>query len=175
MATREHPTLLQPPVPPVPARARRVPPRGSRRPPVTSPGTSWPPGSFRAARLLVEAAGHPGTLRLVGELDCSTIGYARDALRLLMLRSGRLTLDLSHLTFMGSEGLDLFTDLARAREGIGLVVVSNPGRTARRLLGIGRLDQLPNLRIDPEPGRGPARIDVPGSVSGTGTLREAST
>lgn len=122
--------------------------------------------------MLVEAGDRADTVCLVGELDCSTIGYTRDALRLPMLRSGPLRLDLSRLTFMGSEGLDLFTDLARGREDIGPVVLSRPGTLARRLLGIGRLDEFPNLRIDPAAGSAPTNLVAPSP--GTGTRRRAS-
>jgi hypothetical protein len=53
---------------------------------------------------------------------------------------------------MGSEGLELFTDLARARDGIGPLVLAHPGSMARRLFSIARLDELPNLRIEPGAG-----------------------
>jgi anti-anti-sigma factor len=67
-----------------------------------------------------------------------------------MPRRGDLTLDLSHLTFMGSEGIRLFIQLARDREGIGRLVLANPSPPVRRVLdvtGLGHI--LPNLKIDP--------------------------
>lgn len=142
----------------------------------TSPKSFPPPVPTRAlaggSRMRVEAADRADTWCLVGELDCSTIDSARDALRLPMLRSGPLRLDLSRLTFMGSEGLDLFSDLARGREDIGPVVLSHPGTLAQRLLGIGRLDELPNLRIDSAVWS--ARTNLVGHSPGTGTRRQAS-
>jgi hypothetical protein len=49
-----------------------------------------------------------------------------------MPRRGDLTLDLSHLTFMGSEGIRLFVQLARDREGIGCLVLANPSPPVAR-------------------------------------------
>lgn len=156
MAIREHPTSPQALTPPVPASSRRVRWLGSGgQLPLSAPRET-----LQAAGMLVEAVNSSGTIRLVGELDSSTIGYVRDALLQPMVQSGRLTLDLSQLTFMGSEGIHLFADLARERDGVGVVVLSHPDGMARRLIGLGQLDKLPNLRIDPA--TEPTRTDVSG-------------
>ena len=90
-------------------------------------------------------------VRLVGELDLSTIEDVRTALGTAMPRTGGLTLDLSHLTFMGAEGIRLFVDLARERDGIGCVVLANPAPMVRRVLDLTQLDRLPNLKVDLRP------------------------
>jgi anti-anti-sigma factor len=92
-----------------------------------------------------------GNVRLVGELDLSTIEDVRTALGTAMPRTGGLTLDLSHLTFMGAEGIRLFVDLARERDGIGCVVLANPAPMVRRVLDLTQLDRLPNLKVDLRP------------------------
>jgi anti-anti-sigma factor len=175
MAIREHFTPTQSPAAPLPASAPRVRGRRSWRqlPPSAASETSASPETVEAAGMLVEAVDRAGTFRLVGELDCSTISYVRDALSTPMLRSGRLTLDLSQLTFMGSEGIHLFTDLARQRDGIGVVVLSRPGGMARRVLGLGQLDELPNLRIDPATDS--ARTNLNGRFPDIRTRRGAPT
>lgn len=101
-------------------------------------------------------------VRLVGELDLSTIEDVRSALGMAMPRTGGLTLDLSDLAFMGAEGIRLFIDLARERDGIGSVVVANPAPIVRRILDLAELDRLPNLTVDLS---GPRLLGLDGNAS----------
>jgi anti-anti-sigma factor len=101
-------------------------------------------------------------VRLVGELDLSTIEDVRSALGTAMPRTGGLTLDLSDLTFTGAEGIRLFIDLARERYGIGCIVLANPLPIVRRILDLTQLDRLPNLTVDP---CGLRRLGLDGSAS----------
>jgi anti-anti-sigma factor len=86
-----------------------------------------------------------------------------------MPRTGCLTLDLSHLTFMGTEGIRLFVDLARERDGIGCVVLANPAPMVRRVLDLTQLDRLPNLTVALI---GPRCLALDGSASGPPRERE---
>ena len=72
-------------------------------------------------------------IRLVGELDMSTVGTLRDAVHVhLPGPAGRLVLDLAELTFCDSLGLGTLLVLSRtARAQRTLLVLSRPGRHFR--------------------------------------------
>ena len=85
--------------------------------------------------------------RLVGELDAASVEAAAVLVVPAPPGVADLHLDLSELTFMGSEGIRLFVDLARARTGSGEVVLVNPTRSVRRVLELTCLERLANLRV----------------------------
>lgn len=85
--------------------------------------------------------------RLVGELDAGSIEAAATLVVQAPSGPADLRLDLSGLTFMSSEGVRLFIDLARARTGPGELVLVNPTRPVRRVLELTGLERLANLRV----------------------------
>ena len=104
-------------------------------------GPAAPDGGLR-----IDAGDDPGGARLsfVGDLDLAGVAAADAAIRDAMARPGDLTIDLSGLAFIGSEGIRV---VLRAREradaeGRALRVVPGEG-AARRLIEIlGLADQL---------------------------------
>ena len=97
-------------------------------------GPAAPDGGLR-----IDAGDDPGGARLsfVGDLDLAGVAAADAAIRDAMARPGDLTIDLSGLAFIGSEGIRV---VLRARERAdadarGLRVVAGDG-AARRLIDI---------------------------------------
>jgi anti-anti-sigma factor len=100
-----------------PSRYRTLTP--DARPPTTAaapqraaqptPGHDWSPPPFGVA---IERHGEATVVRLSGELDLATIGYARQALDALRDQGVRsLTIDLSALEFIDSTGLQMLLEL----------------------------------------------------------------
>jgi anti-anti-sigma factor len=96
-------------------------------------------------------AGGPGGVRLsfVGDLDVAGVAAAEAAIREAMAAPGGVTIDLSRLVFIGSEGIRV---LLQARERAGgdgraLRVVPGDG-AARRLIDI--LGLAERLGVDGE-------------------------
>ncbi|MGH2721568.1 MAG: STAS domain-containing protein [Actinomycetota bacterium] len=85
--------------------------------------------------------------RLVGELDAGSVEAAGFLVVQTPAGPEDLRLDLSELTFMGSEGVRLLIDLARARAGSGELVLVNPTRVVRRILELTGVERLANLRV----------------------------
>lgn len=103
--------------------------------------------------LRIDVARGPAGPRLifVGDLDLAGVGAADAAIRDAMAGPGDVTIDLSRLEFIGSEGIRV---VLRAREradagGRGLRVVAGDG-PARRLIEI--LGLADRLGADRDPG-----------------------
>jgi anti-anti-sigma factor len=88
-----------------------------------------------------------GTLRLVGELDATTVPALTDA---LAARRGDAAdvLDLSGLTFIDSSGLHAIEDYAQSGEREGLLTLTGASPHLMRLFEITSLTTHPNIRID---------------------------
>ena len=100
----------------------------------TVEGPAAPDGGLR-----IDVGDEPGgaVLAFVGDLDLAGVAAADAAIRDAMARPGDLTIDLSGLAFIGSEGIRV---VLRARERAdadarGLRVVAGDG-AARRLIDI---------------------------------------
>ena len=89
----------------------------------------------------------PETLRLVGELDLATVSDVEMDLAPYVAQPGPLSLDLSGLNFMGSEGIRLFIRIAGQRMKVGPLVLFNPSPSSRRVLHLAGMENLPNLVI----------------------------
>jgi anti-anti-sigma factor len=97
-------------------------------------GHAAPDGGLR---IDVDAGPGGSRLELVGDLDLAGVAAADAAIRDAMAREGEVTIDLSRLEFIGSEGIRV---VLRAREradadGRALRVVAGHG-AARRLIDI---------------------------------------
>lgn len=85
-------------------------------------------------------------LRLVGELDVSTVGEFEEALASLEGR-GQVKVDLSELTFIDSSGLHAIVAFAGTANGDGPVIVQGVSERMRRVFEITNVAQHPNLEI----------------------------
>jgi len=77
----------------------------------------------------------PRMLRLVGELDMSTVPVL-DAAFDSMAAEGEITLDLSGLSFIDSHGLHALARHANGLNGRGPLVLMNVPNACRRLLDL---------------------------------------
>jgi anti-anti-sigma factor len=82
------------------------------------------------------------TLRLVGELDMSTVGILTAALESLPV-----TLDLSELAFVDSSGLHEIARYARSLNGQAPLILANVPDDMTRLLALTKFDQLDGILI----------------------------
>lgn len=90
---------------------------------------------------------HGRGLRLVGEVDVSTVGALRAMLDGLPDDAGGVTLDLAELSFMDSTGLHTFELYARSLDGSGPLVLENASAHIRRVFEITGIDRNPNIAI----------------------------
>jgi anti-anti-sigma factor len=84
-----------------------------------------------------------------GELDISNVEQLGDALWVELRAGSSVVVDLSGLTFMDSQGLRLFLQLALHAEKAGLdpVVLLNPSPIVRRVLEITLPQGIPGLVV----------------------------
>ena len=99
---------------------------------------AWQPFS-----VTVSTDGDVATVYLRGELDLSGVDRAREAIEQAEAgKSGLLVLDLSHLDFIDSTGLEVLLRAARrARDEGRRLIVQRPSRYVRRLLEMTAIDQ----------------------------------
>ena len=93
--------------------------------------------------------GRPATLRLVGELDLTTVtSYESRIERAAQASDDCLVVDLSELRFIDTAGVAMLFRKARklAEEERQLVYVASPGSLARRVLAIAHLPLQESLR-----------------------------
>ena len=87
-------------------------------------------------------------LRLVGELDISSVGDLTDALT-SMSGDGDLTLELSELEFIDSSGLHAILQYAGSLNGGGdHLTLASPSAMTRRVFEIAELAKHPNVVIE---------------------------
>jgi anti-anti-sigma factor len=85
------------------------------------------------------------TLRLVGELDMSTVAILTAALE--SLPEEAVTLDLSELAFVDSSGLHEIARYARSLNGQAPLILANVPDDMTRLLALTKFDQLDGILI----------------------------
>jgi anti-anti-sigma factor len=86
-------------------------------------------------------------LRLVGELDLSTVGDLRGMLATLPHGADVVTLDLADLSFMDSSGLRAVVEYAGTLNGSGPLVLDNVPGHIRRLLALTGVDGTPHIEV----------------------------
>ena len=80
--------------------------------------------------LRIEPGEEPGSYALTGDVDLASAAQVRD---LVPPDEGPLILEMSGVTFLGSEGLAALLELAR-RSGDGTLVVRRPSTQVRMIL-----------------------------------------
>ena len=101
------------------------------------------------AGIVCDTAGGTLIVRVTGEVDHHTAAQIRAAVdrELFERRPKRLTLDLSHVSFMDSSGLGLIMGrLAVIRELGGEMTVCDPGPETRQILALAGMERL--IRIE---------------------------
>jgi anti-anti-sigma factor len=87
--------------------------------------------------LQVETGDDDGVVRLIGELDISTVPQASPAVAEACERATSVVVDLSELTFMDSSGVRMLLEAwAKQHERGGDLVLRAPTPTVRRLFDL---------------------------------------
>ena len=86
-------------------------------------------------------------LRLIGELDMSTVPDLQSALAATSA-NGQVRLDLSELTFLDSCGLHAIVEYARSTNGGVPVILANPSDAVVRILEITGMPGHPQLKVE---------------------------
>jgi anti-sigma B factor antagonist len=92
------------------------------------------------------------SIRLIGELDSSNVAQVADRLEEELRRADQLTLDISELTFMDSQGLHMLIKLGEvaAQRGTPIRLI-NCSRQVKRLLDVAVPTGIPGVEIvEPE-------------------------
>jgi anti-anti-sigma factor len=87
------------------------------------------------------------SLQLSGELDLATTPLLLDHARVLLEEDGDVTLVLSDVSFIDSQGVRGFIRIARGLDGRGRLVLSRPSPEVRKLFEIVRVDDFPNIAV----------------------------
>jgi len=80
-------------------------------------------------------------------VDASNAAHLGRALAAETARGGDVTLDLSHVAFLDSTGLEHLIRAARALEGNGRLILVSPQQQIRRLFELVLLDRRANVEI----------------------------
>ena len=91
------------------------------------------------------------SIRLIGELDSSNVSQVADRVEEELRRADQLTLDISELTFMDSQGLHMLIKLGEATAQTGTPIrLINCSRQVKRLLDVAVPTGIPGVEIEPE-------------------------
>jgi anti-anti-sigma factor len=89
------------------------------------------------------------TLALTGELDLVTAPRLIDRIGRLVEADGDLTLELSGVSFVDSQGIRAFIQIARALDGRGRLVLAGASPEVRKLFDIVGVGDFPNVAVEP--------------------------
>jgi anti-anti-sigma factor len=98
--------------------------------------------------LEIAATEEARSLALAGELDLATTPMLLDRADVLLEDPGDLRLVLAEVTFIDSQGIRAFIQLARALDGRGRLVLADPSPEVRKLFDIVRVDDFPNVIVE---------------------------
>jgi anti-anti-sigma factor len=98
---------------------------------------------------IVEPNDAERALVLAGELDLATTPRLLERASVLLEGDGDLTLVLSDVSFIDSQGVRGFIQMARALEGRGRLVLAEPTPEVRKLFDIVRVRDFPNISVEP--------------------------
>jgi len=87
-------------------------------------------------------------LALSGEVDLATTPALLERSDALLADDGDLTLDLSEVSFIDSQGIRAFIRIARSLEGRGRLVLADPSAEVRKLFDIVGVERFPNIVLD---------------------------
>jgi anti-anti-sigma factor len=88
------------------------------------------------------------TLALAGELDLATTPILLDRAAPLLGTDGDVRLVLREVSFIDSQGIRAFIQLARSLEGHGRLVLAQPSPEVRKLFDIVRVRDFPNTVVE---------------------------
>jgi anti-anti-sigma factor len=98
--------------------------------------------------LRLEEGDGPASFRLIGELDLSNVPQVTARLQEELHRAGQLTLDVSQLTFMDSQGLRMLIELGGEAIQRGATVrVMNCSNQVQQLLRVAVPTGIPGVEI----------------------------
>jgi anti-anti-sigma factor len=98
--------------------------------------------------LEIAATEEARSLALAGELDLATTPMLLDRADVLLENPGDLRLVLAEVTFIDSQGIRAFIQLARTLDGRGRLVLAEPSPEVRKLFDIVRVDDFPNVIVE---------------------------
>jgi anti-anti-sigma factor len=98
--------------------------------------------------LEITATEEARSLALAGELDLATTPMLLDRADVLLENLGDLRLVLAEVTFIDSQGIRAFIQLARTLDGRGRLVLAEPSPEVRKLFDIVRVDDFPNVIVE---------------------------
>jgi anti-anti-sigma factor len=96
---------------------------------------------------IVQVDGDDRALALAGEIDLATTPMLLGRAEAVGAGEGDLTLVLTEVSFIDSQGIRAFIQLARGLEGRGRLVLSGPSPEVRNLFEIVRVDAFPNVLV----------------------------
>jgi anti-anti-sigma factor len=87
-------------------------------------------------------------LALTGELDLATTPLLLERARLLTEHDGDVALDLSEVSFIDSQGIRAFIQIARSLDGRGRLILRAPSAEVRKLFEIVGVSRFPNIAVE---------------------------
>jgi anti-anti-sigma factor len=97
---------------------------------------------------IVEPHDAERTLTLTGELDLATTPLLVERAKGILEGDGDVTLVLSGVSFIDSQGVRAFIQIARSLEGRGRLLLTGPTPEIRKLFDIVRIDDFPNIAVE---------------------------
>ena len=97
---------------------------------------------------IVNTIGTDRTLALAGELDLATTPVLLERAEPLLASDGDVRLVLAEVSFIDSQGIRAFIQLARSLEGRGRLVLVAPSPEVRKLFDIVRVSDFPNTVVE---------------------------
>jgi anti-anti-sigma factor len=98
--------------------------------------------------LRLEEGDGPASFRLIGELDLSSAPHTTARLREELRRADQLTLDVSEVTFMDSQGLRMLIELGGEATQKGTIIrVVNCSNQVKQLLRVAVPTGMPGVEI----------------------------
>jgi anti-anti-sigma factor len=88
-------------------------------------------------------------LALAGELDLATTPHLVERVAPLLESDGDVTLLLSGVAFVDSQGIRAFIQIARSLDGRGRLVLGRPTPEVRKLFDIVGVEDFPNIAVEP--------------------------
>jgi anti-anti-sigma factor len=96
---------------------------------------------------ITQSGEDPRSLALAGELDLATTSTLLDRAQVLVDDDGDITIVLADVSFIDSQGIRAFIQIARALEGRGGLRLAQPSPEVRKLFDIVRVGDFPNITV----------------------------
>jgi anti-anti-sigma factor len=96
---------------------------------------------------ITRSGADPRSLALAGELDLATTPTLLDRAQVLVEDAGDVTIVLTEVSFIDSQGIRAFIQIARTLEGRGRLLLTRPGVEVRKLFDIVRVADFPNITV----------------------------